>query len=512
MCIRDRDSINRYVENITTDSVGNIYFAYKNAFFRSTDSGLSWTKMSQLLNYSNCQDLISTPNGDLFALMSNPLFWPKLKQGLLHSNDGGITWDERGLFEFVMNKIVFDKELDLLYCATDKGLFRSSDFGNIWEALNNNMDPVQKFDLISDIAGTIYSSTITGIHRSSNTGESWESLYNGLDGLAEIYCLDTVLYATNIDGLFYFNNAANKWVQLSNLQARSFTKDKFGNLFLSGGIELIRSTNNGSNWQTIYANESIASICYLKDSLIIAATNEIGGIFKSTNLGNSWETVLNIGSNGLFYDGDSLIISITGPKRSEDLGITWENLILPQGDDFMFKDVVFINKNAIYAVAYNFNWGAIQFLQSTNYGKNWQVINVSNIDLSIYDAYLDYSKTDNTIYLGNEYIIHKSKYTPTSLEFIKPELSLAYELSQNYPNPFNPSTIIRYELPAAGEVSLKVYDLLGREVATLVDEYRNAGSYNVQFTINNLQLSSGIYFYQLKSGDYFETKKMILLK
>ena len=87
-----------------------------------------------------------------------------------------------------------------------------------------------------------------------------------------------------------------------------------------------------------------------------------------------------------------------------------------------------------------------------------------------------------------------------------------FTLQQNYPNPFNPSTIISYELPAAGEVSLKVYDVLGKEVATLVNEYRNAGSYNVQFTMNNLQLSSGIYFYQLKTGDFFETKKMTLVK
>jgi len=87
-----------------------------------------------------------------------------------------------------------------------------------------------------------------------------------------------------------------------------------------------------------------------------------------------------------------------------------------------------------------------------------------------------------------------------------------FSLSQNYPNPFNPSTIISYQLPKAGNVTLKVFDVLGNEIATLVDEYRNAGSYDVQFTMNNVQLSSGIYFYQLKAGEFVETKKMILLK
>jgi hypothetical protein len=87
-----------------------------------------------------------------------------------------------------------------------------------------------------------------------------------------------------------------------------------------------------------------------------------------------------------------------------------------------------------------------------------------------------------------------------------------YKLEQNYPNPFNPSTIISFQLPVAGNVTLKVFDVLGREVATLVDEYRNAGSYNVEFRIENLELSSGIYFYQLKAGEFLETKKMIHLK
>ena len=85
-------------------------------------------------------------------------------------------------------------------------------------------------------------------------------------------------------------------------------------------------------------------------------------------------------------------------------------------------------------------------------------------------------------------------------------------LQQNYPNPFNPSTSIQYAISSTQFVTLKVYDLLGREVATLVNEEKPAGSYNVEFTINNLQLSTGIYFYRLQAGNYVETKKMILLK
>ncbi len=115
----------------------------------------------------------------------------------------------------------------------------------------------------------------------------------------------------------------------------------------------------------------------------------------------------------------------------------------------------------------------------------------------------------------------------TDVEETNSTIPLEYSLSQNYPNPFNPSTVIGYQLPVSGLVSLKVYDILGSEVATLVNEEKAAGAYNVQFTINNLpagqaglQLSSGVYFYRLQvidpessSGQVFvETKKMVILK
>jgi hypothetical protein len=87
-----------------------------------------------------------------------------------------------------------------------------------------------------------------------------------------------------------------------------------------------------------------------------------------------------------------------------------------------------------------------------------------------------------------------------------------YKLYQNYPNPFNPSTTISYQLSKAGFVTLKVYDILGNEVSTLVNEEKPAGVFNVEFRMQNLELSSGIYFYQLKAGNYVETKKMILMK
>lgn len=92
-----------------------------------------------------------------------------------------------------------------------------------------------------------------------------------------------------------------------------------------------------------------------------------------------------------------------------------------------------------------------------------------------------------------------------------------FSLTQNYPNPFNPETTIKYTIPSGvkGEtinVTLKVYDVLGSEVATLVNEKQKAGAYNYQFSIINSQLTSGVYFYQLRAGNFVETKKFILMK
>jgi hypothetical protein len=100
----------------------------------------------------------------------------------------------------------------------------------------------------------------------------------------------------------------------------------------------------------------------------------------------------------------------------------------------------------------------------------------------------------------------------TSIESDKSVIPQTYLLSQNYPNPFNPETIINYQLPVAGRVQLKIYDILGKEITTLVDKFLQAGNYNARFSTINFQLSSGIYFYKLKAGSFCQTKKMLFLK
>ena len=85
-----------------------------------------------------------------------------------------------------------------------------------------------------------------------------------------------------------------------------------------------------------------------------------------------------------------------------------------------------------------------------------------------------------------------------------------YKLEQNFPNPFNPTTSINYSIPKSGLVTLKVYNVFGQEVSTLVNEVKNNGNYSIDFNASNL--SSGVYYYELTSGNFVQTKRMMLIK
>ncbi len=133
------------------------------------------------------------------------------------------------------------------------------------------------------------------------------------------------------------------------------------------------------------------------------------------------------------------------------------------------------------------------------------------IENAYYDEYpysLYSSSTYNIVYAminGIEY-----GFNPLSVDDEHHTIPTAFSLSQNYPNPFNPATVIRYQIPAANLVTIKVYDILGREVETLVNDIQESGYYSVSF--NASTLSSGLYIYQLRSKDFVQTKKMMFLK
>ena len=142
----------------------------------------------------------------------------------------------------------------------------------------------------------------------------------------------------------------------------------------------------------------------------------------------------------------------------------------------------------------------------TTYSVNYLIAKDTGIVRSnAYEAYGWFGNYTAAFYL---------KQVFTNIEEDERYLFNDFQLFQNYPNPFNPSTKISWQSPTGGWQTLKVYDVLGNEVATLVNEYRPAGSYEVEFKsiVGSHHLANGIYFYQLQAGDYVETRKMVLLK
>lgn len=155
----------------------------------------------------------------------------------------------------------------------------------------------------------------------------------------------------------------------------------------------------------------------------------------------------------------------------------------------------------------------------------WAITNASTYELTSYDFVIEvdpthcafyyvkaYNSSNSTFSSATNGVSTEGQYIPYKIAIDKPNENqpLGFGLDQNYPNPFNPITTIGYSIKAAGLVTLKVYDMLGTEVASLVNEKKEAGNYSVKFNAENLP--SGIYFYQLKSGDITATKKLILLK
>lgn len=122
---------------------------------------------------------------------------------------------------------------------------------------------------------------------------------------------------------------------------------------------------------------------------------------------------------------------------------------------------------------------------------------------SSYNLYATGTHADQVITL-------KFVQTPTLINTSLNEIPSEYKLEQNYPNPFNPVTTIDFQLPKDVNVKIKVYDVSGKEIKTLIDEFKQAGSYNISFDGSNL--SSGVYFYRIEAGDFVQTKRMVLLK
>ena len=145
-------------------------------------------------------------------------------------------------------------------------------------------------------------------------------------------------------------------------------------------------------------------------------------------------------------------------------------------------------------------------------GTNWKLYTTSNSGLPDNNIETIAFELNGNKWFGTDkgVAVFNENGVATAVEKVNVILPAGYSLSQNYPNPFNPSTTIKYSVPRQSNVAIKIYDALAREVATLVNEEKSAGNYEVKF--NGALLPSGVYFYRINSGEFTETKKLLLMK
>jgi hypothetical protein len=234
--------------------------------------------------------------------------------------------------------------------------------------------------------------------------------------------------------------------------------------------------------------------------------------WKTTDAGNSWnEKTLPFSyyqySICFLNENTGYTVGVNTIAKTTNGGDNWINQT-PNINTY-FISVSFINVNTGMVVG---GYGTI--LRTTNGGMNWLNISrpayncLSNIQMLNADTVFCAGQVQDSTYRS---LVIKS-YTggSTGINNNLSKTPTIYSLQQNYPNPFNPSTNIRYDLPKNGFVKLVIFDALGREVETLVNEKQTVGTYEAPF--NASKYSSGIYFYRLITDNFSETKKMLLIK
>ncbi len=253
-----------------------------------------------------------------------------------------------------------------------------------------------------------------------------------------------------------------------------FIQNAIGTLFL------VKSNNYGESWKSISPPFGDIYSCYSivtppDDSLTVyAGLNDL--IIKSIDGGNSWNAVFT--GNDIVFN--SLIINPANPEEIFAGGKTNDNSFALQ--------------------------------KSNDGGKSWRLVSpVINCCVKGINSMTGTIVKNNFILFiatdGNGVFYYEESLVPVKDTGIKPE---SFKLEQNYPNPFNPSTIIQYEIPREANVSIKIYNVLGKKVTTLINKIQKAGKYEAEWNAANFV--SGVYFYTIESDDFIHTKKMILIR
>ena len=378
----------------------------------------------------------------------------------------------------------------------------------------------------SDITGDVGLSPASGSNITGLTSPEVTGTIYTVDafGPAGSVADPILLTAAKGDLTIAYNDAAGR----TPVPTGSFLNPGGGNI---GGLTLVSG---------LYKFTSAALITGSDVTLTGSATDVwIFQIAQTLTVGDDIEVILTGGalaSNIFWQVGTSATLGTTSVFKGTimaDQSISLNNLATVEGRMLAFTGAVTLVSNTI-STDFIVPVELVSFSSSV-YGNNiqlsWQTASeINNQGFEIYRngikiAFVDGKGTttekQDYSFVDKDLISGIYNYRLKQLDFdgthrVVGELSVyltlpeQFSLEQNYPNPFNPSTTINFSIPASGLVTLKVFNVLGSEVATLVNEQKEPGSYQVEFDSNNY--SAGIYFYNLQAGNFIETRKMILLK
>lgn len=306
--------------------------------------------------------------------------------------------------------------------------------------------------------------------------------------------------------------------------------DSQNGVVIGGYLEAYTTTNGGLNWNPVTMPTPLTDEwTWLGESRFTVSGNSIwfctnkGRVFKSTDKGYTWAVIL---SESQYYDWRPSIafqneqvgiytLNIGGNetdhivRKTTDGGANWTTLSNPVIDNLAPSSMQHIPGSISTYIVVGGRTSTMRGTAVTyDAGESWNLIDTLGCFLINFasDAKGWGSQWGTNIvynYVGPRIISSVEK------EIID-IVPTGYTLSQNYPNPFNPGTTFRYSIPTQSKVVIKVYDILGNEITTLMDEEKSVGTYEI--TWNAASLPSGVYFYQLKAGSFVSTKKMILIR
>lgn len=395
-----------------------------------------------------------------------------------------------------LNKVTYSDSLNF-YIAADSGkIFRSSDAGFNWH--------VQQTGILNTIVDVDFVNANTGF------ALAWE--YGGINP----NFFGSIILKTTNAGINWNTFQIDSNTFYSKIE---FIDEQHG--FIVGHpTGILRTSTGGNTWTNDNLDTNLVYGLPIKNIKTIGtefgiacggAMDLTGVIWRTTNGGVSWSSqgISPEPLYALYFYSNTHFIAVGGDYEygaslceSTDAGATWTYTPF---EEFGIGYGIAFRTPAEGWIACNIGQ---RFIYTQDAGKRWDVWMTPNGE-TISD--LKFSNKRNGIAIGTSGAILKYNTTLVSITNNSSSLPSSIELKQNYPNPFNPETIISFSLDKPEYVSLKIYDMLGKEIRTLTDGVQKPGDYKIRFDAKGIP--AGVYYYTLKSGNNFsQTKKMILVK